>query len=415
MLPLVPRTVPQPQCVYHAASKLFVQLWRCVVVYLFSNQWLLCGCGCGCGYSCCCSCLVHFILRYTEEKHRAVHLGHDGPVHSIDWSHNSQSQLLLTASTDGSAKIWQRGRADAVLTFDHWLRSVTKGEEAKKMKTKGIGNAHRLTGSSASTGSLMRRTTAGNTTTAPKKSFSNHGTNKTNPPFGNASVTQANFAYMDRFVLLSVGNSLCLYKYSLDQLNESLDDLRRLQNHSKYKMVQRYEQRSQNITSFANANSFYSTLVVTTGSNRSVTLYDMGHNGAVSTTIPDAHSRSVVKCVLPSFSDYTNHPNVAYDVFMTVGSEGTVKLWDIRSPIRPVRSFACHSRSTALSMDPTLRFVSCVSKDSSNVLSTYDIRTGALVDNIQCGTEGICSIDYSPRHPQMCVGSADGRLRFFTA
>ena len=112
MLPLVPRTVPQPQCVYHAASKLFVQLWRCVVVYLFSNQWLLCGCGCGCGYSCCCSCLVHFILRYTEEKHRAVHLGHDGPVHSIDWSHNSQSQLLLTASTDGSAKIWQRGRAD---------------------------------------------------------------------------------------------------------------------------------------------------------------------------------------------------------------------------------------------------------------------------------------------------------------
>lgn len=317
---------------------------------------------------------------------------------------------MLTASTDGSAKLWQRGRADAVLTFDHWFRSVSRSEESKSMKLSGIGNAHRLTsrlGSSSSASSI----------TTKKKSFSNHHTNKKNPPYGNASVTQAGFVYMDHFILLSVGNSLCLHKYSVGTMNESMDDLRRLQNHSKYKMVTKYEQSSQSITSFTNANSFYSTLVITTGSNRSVTLYDLGKggNGAISTTIPDAHSRSVLKCSLPSFSDYTNHPNAAYDIFMTIGAEGAVKLWDIRSPIRPVRTFSCHSRSTALSMDPTMRFISCVSKDSSNVLSTYDIRNGGLIENIQCGTEGICSVEYSPRHPQLCVGSADGRLRFFTA
>ena len=308
--------------------------------------------------------------------------------------------------------MWQRGRADAVLTFDHWLRSITKGEEAKQKKTTGIGNAHRLTSSSASTGSLMKRSS-----TPQKITFSNHSSNKTNPSYGNASVTQAGFAYMDQFVLLSIGNSLCLHKYSVDQLNASLDDLRRLQNNSRYKMVQRYEQSSQNITSFACANSFYSTLVVTTGSNRSVSLYDMGQGGstALCATIPDAHSRSVLSCALPSFSDYANHPNAAYDVFMTVGAEGTVKLWDVRSPVRPVRSFACHSRSTALAMDPTMRFVSCVSREAANVLSTYDVRSGALIENVQCGTEGIGSVAYSPRHPQLCVGSADGRLRFFTA
>ena len=56
-------------------------------------------------------------VRYPEEKHRARYLGHDAPLHSVAWSHSSCSIPLLTAAADGSAKIWQRGRPDAVLYF----------------------------------------------------------------------------------------------------------------------------------------------------------------------------------------------------------------------------------------------------------------------------------------------------------
>ena len=397
--------------------------------------------------------------RYTDEKHRSVHLGHDGPVHSIDWSHNSQSQLLLTASTDGTARMWERGRSDAVLTFDRWQKSSTK-EQKNKMKN-GIGNAHSLGGGlvgSQSSNALLKRNhhhtrTSGmmpsasiNHLNSNTNSGSNSGnssnssnsgnnsssnspssmlkSNATNPLYGSTSVTQASFAYMDTFVLLSVGNSLCLHKYAVDRLDGAKDDLRRLQNKSRYRLVSKYTHANcQTVTSFAHANSFYSTLVITGGSNRCVNIYDMGVSGngkgngkgnVPVICIPDAHSRSVTSVKLPSFSEYVNVPNAAYDVFLTSGSEGCIKLWDVRDPMRPMRTFACHSRSTAMAMDPTMRYLACVSRDAPNVLSMYDLRTGELLDGIQCGSDGVIDVAFSPRHPQMCVGSADGRLRFFT-
>ena len=387
--------------------------------------------------------------RFTEEKHRSVHLGHDGPVHSIDWSHNAQSQLLLTASTDGTARMWERGRSDAVLTFDRWQKNSTTN--LKLTSKSRIGHVHSLGGggggssssgvsvsgsgtfrSSQSASALLRShrrtsnsSTSSNTTTPTKQK-------KKNPLFGTTSVTQASFAYMDTFVMLSVGNSLCLYKYAVDRLDGAKDDLQRLQNKSRYRLVQKYTQEGcQTITSFAHANSFYSTLVITGGSNRSVNLYDMGMSssgsgsGSSSTgsvgngnkpvvTIADAHSRSVTSVALPSFSEYASVPNAAYDVFLTSGAEGTVKLWDVRDPMRAVRTFSCHMRSTAMSIDPTMRYLACASRDAPNVLSVYDLRAGGLLDGIQCGSEAITDVAFSPRHPQMCVGSADGRIRFFT-
>ena len=46
---------------------------------------------------------------------------------------------------------------------------------------------------------------------------------------------------------------------------------------------------------------------------------------------------------------------------------------------RPMRTFACHSRSTAMAMDPTMRYLACVSRDAPNVLSMYDLRTGECI------------------------------------
>ena len=44
--------------------------------------------------------------KYTEEKHRSVHLGHDGAVHSIDWRRQLWHDLLR----DEEGEIGRQGR-----------------------------------------------------------------------------------------------------------------------------------------------------------------------------------------------------------------------------------------------------------------------------------------------------------------
>jgi hypothetical protein len=55
------------------------------------------------------------------------YLGHDGIVNSVDWSHDVTRPLVVTAGEDGTARIWARGRSDAVLSFHRLERSVRKG------------------------------------------------------------------------------------------------------------------------------------------------------------------------------------------------------------------------------------------------------------------------------------------------
>ena len=119
-----------------------------------------------------------------------------------------------------------------------------------------------------------------------------------------------------RFVLLSTGNALCLYSYSLDAYKDKKNDLKRLQNYSKYKpgacmepgiiltwLFRELRQsfcgpvhnvvvyRQLNILQRLPAhNAFVSYLAFTAGSNRSLHVLDV----AVSQTVrvfQDAHSR----------------------------------------------------------------------------------------------------------------------------
>ena len=56
-------------------------------------------------------------------------------------------------------------------------------------------------------------------------SFSVHVTNfKSNSPFAK-EVTSAHFYYMDKFLLLTSGNTLHLYKYYID--TSQVDDIKR--------------------------------------------------------------------------------------------------------------------------------------------------------------------------------------------
>ena len=64
-------------------------------------------------------------------------------------------------------------------------------------------------------------------------------------------------------------------------------------------------------------NNFFSHIVITAGTNRSVHIYDMNKGQRIK-TMEQAHGRSVHSVVLPTLSDYTSLPNNIYDRQTTV-------------------------------------------------------------------------------------------------
>ena len=277
-------------------------------------------------------------------------MGHEGPIHSIDWNHGQQMQLLLTASEDGSARVWLRNKPASVLR-------------------------------------LL-------------------------PACHGRAVKSAKFFYVDKFVVLAIGNRLELHKYAVDHLADEKNDLRRLQNKSKHRLVKAWEQPSQTINSIACLNSIYSPTVLTSGSNRNVHVYNLGL-GIESRSIEQAHGRAIHSVVLPGISEYTSLPDNVYDVFLTGSTDGSVKLWDLRSS-SCARKMAEHTNRVAtvgMAFSPCMRYVAVGSEDKTCVI--YDIRNGNVIDKLRGHTDTITTIAYNPKFPQLVTGAADGRVLFY--
>lgn len=106
------------------------------------------------------------------------------------------------------------------------------------------------------------------------------------------------FYFMDKFVTLTCADRLGLYNYTLDALlvqkaaivfrpspcdvlgvflccQDDSDDLRRLRSECKYKLVEQWEIGCQSITATACMNSFPSGLILLTGSDKSLILWDV--------------------------------------------------------------------------------------------------------------------------------------------
>ena len=66
--------------------------------------------------------------------------------------------------------------------------------------------------------------------------------------FPKGSLGQCQFYYMDKFILLSAGNALKLYKYALDL---TVNDLKRYQRRSRYRVVASLAHTAQSVTAFA--------------------------------------------------------------------------------------------------------------------------------------------------------------------
>jgi hypothetical protein len=184
--------------------------------------------------------------------------------------------MLLSASVDGTARLYYKGRTDhPALVFSHTRHNINGG---------GVGDT--VGSASTSVFESLPSSSGGNAVDIGGKDGSSNNISY------NAEVNQASFFYKDQFVLLSAANSLYLYKYQIDSVKDKINDLNRLQNNSRYKVVQTFHQPSHCIPSFACVNSVLSHVVVSAGSNRSVTVLDIGVGREIR-NVEDAHPRAI--------------------------------------------------------------------------------------------------------------------------
>ncbi|XP_036980534.1 WD repeat-containing protein 27 isoform X5 [Acanthopagrus latus] len=155
-----------------------------------------------------------------------VYTGHGKSVSSVSWSLNRQ--WLLSASEDQSLRIWTHGSAEPAIV---------------------MGNS----------------------------AFSK-------------PIRSAQFYYLDKFLLLGSGPSLCLYLYNVDITR---DDVKRYQQRSVVKLASRFMTASStDITALSAISDFFSYIVLVCGSDRSIQVFDM-NKGTVASEVPDAHSRAI--------------------------------------------------------------------------------------------------------------------------
>ena len=298
------------------------------------------------------------------QKDSSVYVGHDSSINSIHWS--SSGKYFLTASNDKTAMLWDRGSGESLLTFNSIHNNFKETQGGDKAKTKD---------------------------TYPKE------------------VKGAQFFYMDKFVLIIMGNQLCMYKYHLDPAK---DDIRRYLTKSKYKLVKSWETASQNFTALAAANTFYSHLAVCAGSNRGLEIFDL-NEGRVAHVFSDAHAKPVHSIALNEGSTYTTQPAEALNVFATSSTLDGIKLWDVRGKRCVLRlqghSNQAHGCGIAFSACGT--YLGSGSEDKTAYV--YDVRQGTFCQKLRGHTDVVSSVVFHPARPLLASGTIDGKVLLFKA
>lgn len=225
-------------------------------------------------------------------------------------------------------------------------------------------------------------------------------------------VRCAQFYYMDKFLLLTSGNKIYLYKYLIDPTKS---DVKRYVNNSKYKLVKQLDMPSiQQVTALSTINSFYSYIVLCAGSNRSVEVIDMNVGQTVRTTT-DVHARPAHVLCQNQGSAYVTHPPENYDLYLTAAVTDGAKLWDLRTS-RCICRYSEHKNRSHLCgavFSPCSRFIAMGSEDKCAYI--YDIRKGSYLHKLSGHTEVVSDIAFHPLYPQLITATLDGNLKLFSS
>lgn len=316
-----------------------------------------------------------------------VFVGHDNAVRSIHWSQNNQ--MVVTTSSDKSARVWLADSDVASLTF-HGVPPVSTSPSTGRLQS---GAAATTTRSFSSAKKAIKQ-----------------------------EMVDAMFFYMDKFILSGCGNAIRLHQFELDELyaraqkkRAKKNDILVDDNKSRKKKVAEWGfEDMQSLTALACVNgSFLSSVIIAAGSDRSVRILDAAV-GKTLRVISDAHTRAAHTVALPKASCFTSHPSNFYDLLLSSAPNSTIHLWDIRAD-NCVMRFGEHVNRVhqlGVAFSPCMRYVATGSEDRMGYL--YDIRTGRCLQKLAGHTDVVTSVAFNPLYPQLATSSYDSTVRFYS-
>ncbi|KAI8588315.1 hypothetical protein BDZ88DRAFT_422206 [Geranomyces variabilis] len=205
---------------------------------------------------------VRYHKPQTKDPPKTL-LGHDGPLNSVTWSKLStgvHSQLLLTSSMDGSARLWSVQQSEPLLE----IRQISGSAKAARSQVP-----------------LQARSA---------------------PRFTHTNITNARFFYQDRFIVIPSGRKMYFYTYTLEKPDRA--SVKPLLNYNSYRQSTAFSTSAQTVSAFACVNTRPSQVVVTGASDKSLSLWDVAQCRIVQ-TIENAQERAVHTIVL---ADYEHCP-----------------------------------------------------------------------------------------------------------
>lgn len=293
--------------------------------------------------------------------------------------------LILTGGDDRTARMWLASSSQPVLVFRGARRNASGG------------------------GVKLGSAAAGATPPARRA----QGAAPANPELG-SPVEAVSFFYRDRFVLVVEGNNLRLYSYELDGLDDA-DDLRRLANHSSYRLRWHYEAPCKSITAMAAANAYLSHTVLLGGSDRSVYAVDVAA-GALAQTFADVHPRPPHTVAIPEASTHASLPAAAHDTMLTSALDGAIHVWDLRAgggagASARLTGHANRSYRVRAAFSPCMRWIASGSEDKCAYL--YDLRRTTLCSRLRGAADAVSDVAFSPTSPLLAAASLDGCVRLY--
>ena len=228
----------------------------------------------------------------------------------------------------------------------------------------------------------------------------------------NGNYSDGKFYYVDKFISLISGNEILLFRYKLRDPHLK-DDIKRLQAKCQFKQVLKLKQsQTQSITRTAAHNDFHSHIMLSAGSSKIVSVWDVDKQAEVC-MIPTVHRKMIHTLRFFHSSDYTEGSSESCNLFLTCSSDNYLRLFDLRVATEPVLYLG--HKNTALelgaSFSPCLQYVASGSEDRSAYI--WDLRTSKVLSRLKGFRDATNDVTWNPAFQQVCVAGNDGRLRFF--
>lgn len=335
------------------------------------------------------------ILKAPFSKQQTISLiGHNNNVNSVFW--NTDGSYLLTASNDKTVCLWDKTGGDPLLSLTHQKGSI------KELSASKVTN---LSTNKIVTTSATRRLSS-------SSSISHDGqlntSSKENQPFAK-EIKNAQFFYVDKFILLIHGPNLSMYKYDM---STKRDDVKRYLYKNRSKLISSWQTPSSVFTAMSAVNTFYSYLVFCSTSGCNTEVYDL-NKSQLAHSFTKCHSRPAHCVALNSGSCFYSQPQEAYNVFATIAPTDPIKIWDLRSKsnVQILQGHLINAHACQVSFSPCGNYIASGSEDK--MVYIYDLRKGTYCNRLRGHNEVVTCVDYHPMGSMLATGSLNSKIVFF--